>query len=417
MLDVARKVLGVLLLAGCSIDVAGALEPQRSTEQSLSARNDELSLSLTVREVRAEGLVLEGRVNTELDGARAFVPDDEIGVTTLSTRGFTTVLPLAEVAARLSGSPLLIGVHTRAGAQHFARVSLALTLPSSCKVPGVSFDRPFSSVLLDGVPMVRLRGHATTPGLRSHAWLGGSEEAPRWKGRRAGQLFWLDLPLDMMTSALLAPAQLHVSFDTGDRERAKTCTPSVTVRALELTEDDPYDVWPAPSCSGALAQCLARDVHTHDTSACGEPYVVQACGPRPLPAACGIKQAKKLAHTMEGTLWMSETDAPFEPVSFAAQAEESASEVLRRALRLELETPVETRKLDDVLAWPSQDRQGDVPADRLRAATYRTLYRQLSAWLDDVVVVRVGSVSIDVYFVGRDACGNLVGLKTLAVET
>ena len=325
MLDVARKVLGVLLLAGCSIDVAGALEPQRSTEQSLSARNDELSLSLTVREVRAEGLVLEGRVNTELDGARAFVPDDEIGVTTLSTRGFTTVLPLAEVAARLSGSPLLIGVHTRAGAQHFARVSLALTLPSSCKVPGVSFDRPFSSVLLDGVPMVRLRGHATTPGLRSHAWLGGSEEAPRWKGRRAGQLFWLDLPLDMMTSALLPPAQLHVSFDTGDRERAKTCTPSVTVRALELTEDDPYDVWPAPSCSGALAQCLARDVHTHDTSACGEPYVVQACGPRPLPAACGIKQAKKLAHTMEGTLWMSETDAPFEPVSFAAQAEESAT--------------------------------------------------------------------------------------------
>ena len=173
----------------------------------------------------------------------------------------------------------------------------------------------------------------------------------------------------------------------------------------------------SPTCSGALAQCLAQKVHTHDTSACGEPHTVQACGPRPLPEACGSTLAKKLAHTMEGTLWMSETDAPFERVALDARAEESASDVLRRTLGLASDVPMETRGLDEVLAWPSQDRQDDSPQDRLRAATYRTLYRQLDAWLDEVSVVRVGSVSIDVYFVGRDACGNLVGLKTLAVET
>ncbi len=46
-----------------------------------------------------------------------------------------------------------------------------------------------------------------------------------------------------------------------------------------------------------------------------------------------------------------------------------------------------------------------------------TLYKQLTSWLRDVQVVRIGTIQIDAYFVGRDACGRLVGLKTLAVES
>jgi hypothetical protein len=51
------------------------------------------------------------------------------------------------------------------------------------------------------------------------------------------------------------------------------------------------------------------------------------------------------------------------------------------------------------------------------AQTFRALREVMEANLTDLTVIRVGEISIDVYFVGRSSCGDLVGLKTTSIET
>ena len=51
------------------------------------------------------------------------------------------------------------------------------------------------------------------------------------------------------------------------------------------------------------------------------------------------------------------------------------------------------------------------------AARFRALRAVMEANLTDLTVIRVGEISIDVYFVGRSACGDLVGLETTSIET
>jgi hypothetical protein len=210
---------------------------------------------------------------------------------------------------------------------------------------------------------------------------------------------------------------LHFTFASGHDLVRRSCAPVVAISELKMSGDDPYEVWPAPMCRGDLASCLAKNRNRSDTAECGEPYAVAACGERPLPTQCGHSQAMRLGQITRGLSWTSESDAPFSPVAFPVPGKGSISEVLRGALHLAREVPMESRSLDQVLAFASQDRQDDTPSDRMHAALYRTLYRELSAWLDEAQVVRVGSVRIEVYFVGRDGCGNLVGVRTEAVET
>lgn len=421
------------MLSACALDAQSAQHevaglgvegPQQrlqalscGTAETLSASSGGLLFSLKVGALGSEGLVLESRTNQALETAMAFVPDDEVGATTLNAQGFRTVLPLSELTGRLLGSPLLVSVRTSEGAQHFAHARFALSLPSSCSAGRVSFERSATNVLVDGGASVRFLGRTSLPSAVASAQVGEGDELPLWKGRRSRDRFWIDLPLDVAATAAMTHTPVRFSVRSEGNMVSQVCTPTLTISDLAMTQEDPYDFWPTPMCSDALRSCLSRRSNQSDTSSCGDPYTIRACGERPLPERCGLTQAKRLANTMVGTWWMSETDAPFTPVSFTVVGDESPGDTLRRALNLSEEVLVESRNLDMVLGGPSQDDPEGLGGERLRAAHYRTLFRQLSVWLDDVQVVRVGEIQIDVYFVGRDACGNLVGLKTLAVET
>ncbi len=97
--------------------------------------------------------------------------------------------------------------------------------------------------------------------------------------------------------------------------------------------------------------------------------------------------------------------------------EEPTAASLLEAEGLPSTTPVETITLDDLFdpfveADPSASAE-----DRAEAERYRDLVDLLSSELTDVRVYRVGETDIDVYVLGKDPCGDWVGLKTHVVET
>lgn len=119
-----------------------------------------------------------------------------------------------------------------------------------------------------------------------------------------------------------------------------------------------------------------------------------------------------------GLLFPSESDAPLTPYRFpGGEGEEPTAASLLEAEHLPSTTPVETITLDELFdpfveADPSASAEDLAEADR-----YRDLVDLLSSELTDVRVYRVGETDIDVYVLGKDPCGDWVGLKTHVVET
>jgi hypothetical protein len=405
----------LVLCAACGLPVESSSDVSQAA-QALSAHDAVLHLTLSTPEVRDAGLAIKGRTNVALTSAMAFVPDDEVGQTSLVTGGFETLLPLSEVKARLIGGPLFFSLATQ-DAQTHARAVIGLSLPASCSTSKVRFERPLQSAIVDGVTVLRMRGTTKLASAKVQATVsGGAWPTPVFAGTRSRDAFTIDVPVDVAAAAALTRTPLSITLQSGSTKLVRSCVPGLVLRELELSTADPYDFWPAPVCDDTRRSCLAQKSHQSDTSACGDAFHVQACGPRPKSQLCSKTLAGAFSRTLAGSLWMSETDAPFSPVVLP-DAGGSLADALRAALGTPADAVVEVRNLDDVLSWPTQDPLDEGTEMRLQAAVYRAFYQQLVASLTDVQVVRIGSIQIDVYFVGRDACGNLVGVKTLAVET
>ena len=117
-----------------------------------------------------------------------------------------------------------------------------------------------------------------------------------------------------------------------------------------------------------------------------------------------------LRKATKGLLYMSETDAPFEPFVWDAGEGPLDAEWVLRLGKHEPGTRVEELGLDEFLGAYAE---GDDPD----AGKYQNLLKVIKKNLDDVRVFKVGRVNLDVYIVGRTKQGDWVGLHTKAVET
>lgn len=113
---------------------------------------------------------------------------------------------------------------------------------------------------------------------------------------------------------------------------------------------------------------------------------------------------------------MSESDYPLTYVGWDGQGAPSVGK-LTTLLNVTAGTLVEERSWSDTM-----DRLGEAydPTDPYiveYAAKFRALRAVMEANLTNLKVIRVGTISIDVYFVGTSSCGDLVGLKTTSIET
>ncbi len=114
-------------------------------------------------------------------------------------------------------------------------------------------------------------------------------------------------------------------------------------------------------------------------------------------------------------LWLSESDYPFEAISW-----EQGVELTPTALCQELIQPnltIETMTLADFFA-PALTVEDWYEAEELvQVDRYQKLLHAIESNLTDVRVFRVGESEIAIYIVGRTPDGDIVGLKTHAIET
>jgi hypothetical protein len=126
---------------------------------------------------------------------------------------------------------------------------------------------------------------------------------------------------------------------------------------------------------------------------------------------------KSLKEATEGLLYSSESDAPFEVVSWDVEEATITPERVPSLVGLKADTPVEETKLDDFFEDLVKDESWHDEADRKTIERYRSLQDIMVKQLSDVRVFRVGDVEIDIFIMGRTDQGTWEGIKTKAVET
>jgi Nuclease A inhibitor-like protein len=126
----------------------------------------------------------------------------------------------------------------------------------------------------------------------------------------------------------------------------------------------------------------------------------------------------RLEDAAAGLTYTSESDYPFTWWFHAGPVTRPLTpDAFRATLGLAGTVRVETRDLDEFFArhieWVD-------PYDATAIALvprYERLRETVREVLRDPVVFRVGRIAIDCYIVGFDRAGNLVGLRTVAIET
>jgi hypothetical protein len=118
-----------------------------------------------------------------------------------------------------------------------------------------------------------------------------------------------------------------------------------------------------------------------------------------------VDELKSLEKTVAGLTYPSESDVPFDVLSWPAGGETARDAVVANAGR---SRPVEEVPVEQFFSELEETDD---------AVRYRELRRALEAALSDLRVLRVGSVKVDVYLVGRTRSGAWAGLHTTSVET
>jgi Nuclease A inhibitor-like protein len=133
------------------------------------------------------------------------------------------------------------------------------------------------------------------------------------------------------------------------------------------------------------------------------------------PVLSGTEICDRLRQATADLLWMSESDYPFEVVTW-----ERGIELKPKALFSEVmsdEIPVETVTLTDLFAPAIAIEDWYAAEELAQVDRYKELLHAIESNLTEVQVFRVGEIEITIYIVGKTPDGELVGLKTQAVET
>ncbi len=133
---------------------------------------------------------------------------------------------------------------------------------------------------------------------------------------------------------------------------------------------------------------------------------------------CGASMQPAIAYATERLLFSSESDYPFTFVNYARAGRTAlTAERVRTLAGIATDAAIETRTMDDFFGPRAADDSSASLGDRSVAARYRVLRRALESNLTDLHVYRFGSIQIRVFIVGRDGCGNVVGVETTSIET
>jgi hypothetical protein len=122
-----------------------------------------------------------------------------------------------------------------------------------------------------------------------------------------------------------------------------------------------------------------------------------------------------LKEASEGLLYPSESDEPFEPISWGKVQGDLLPDKVRQLTGAAAGTSIEEVAPRDFFANLTQQVEG--APDEEDPKKFALLQSIFDKHLSQVKVFRVGKVNIAVYIVGETKDGEWVGLKTQSVET
>jgi hypothetical protein len=126
--------------------------------------------------------------------------------------------------------------------------------------------------------------------------------------------------------------------------------------------------------------------------------------------------SEKIATLCEGLVYISETDAPFTPFRGGRVSEVNGETIVSQA-ELAADAPVEEIGSSAFFARLTRIERWHTQAQRAMQKKFLELQTLLEENLRDLKVFKVGRIRVDIYAVGLDADGDLLGVKTQAVET
>lgn len=123
----------------------------------------------------------------------------------------------------------------------------------------------------------------------------------------------------------------------------------------------------------------------------------------------------RLKQATTDLFWSSESDYPFEIVSWELGIELTPSDLFSNIYDtdLEIESISLTDLFEPVLTVEDWYEQAELDlVDR-----YTNLLDSINNNLSEIQVFRVGEVEIDIYIIGKTSTGDIIGLKTRSIET
>jgi hypothetical protein len=127
---------------------------------------------------------------------------------------------------------------------------------------------------------------------------------------------------------------------------------------------------------------------------------------------------EKLKQASDSLLMMSESEYPFEAFLWSNQAQEPmTTQKLLQLTGHSPETSIEEVELDYLFRNCAKEKEWHDEIQKQNVQKYQSLAKTLKDNLIDIQVYRIGTISIDVYIVGKTSSGDLAGISTKVVET
>jgi hypothetical protein len=123
----------------------------------------------------------------------------------------------------------------------------------------------------------------------------------------------------------------------------------------------------------------------------------------------------RLKQATTDLLWSSESDYPFEVVSWELGIELTPTDLFSNIYDTDL--AIESISLTDLFEPVLTIEDWYEDAELALVDRYTNLLDLINTNLSGVQVFRVGEVEIDVYIIGKTLTGDIIGLKTRSVET
>jgi hypothetical protein len=265
-----------LALLGSLALLAACASPDDGTtvtgdEADLTATSGTFSLSLNTLASTGGFARVHGLANQPLGSALAFIPDDEVGTTKLAPKSFTSSFRPNELVLFLGGRPAFFGV-TTATQPYRARADLGVKMHISSPV-GVKVTSSAESVVVGGVAYVRVKGTFGEPLVAAKTSVKGVDV----DGVVSGKSWRFDYPLSFMADAIANKNQIWILLTTAYDDFSGELDATLQMKKTALTTEDPYVVWPAPTCAPTVLTCLQQPANAVDASACGDAFHVLPC--------------------------------------------------------------------------------------------------------------------------------------------